>query len=97
MKPIRNRTRDLAFYAVLLIIMVGVIVAMTRSEAPEKVKSYSELVDLFQQEKVKSFYTSPESTGTCCISSCVRTTRRSRRKRPMTSIISRSSMKTSMS
>ena len=64
MKPIRNRTRDLAFYAVLLIIMVGVIVAMTRSEAPEKVKSYSELVDLFQQEKVKSFYTSPESTGT---------------------------------
>ena len=64
MKPNRNRTRDLGFYALLLIIMVAVIFTMTRSEPTDEVKSYSDLVDLFQQEKVKYFATRPNSSGT---------------------------------
>ena len=64
MKPNRNRTRDLGFYALLLIIMVAVIFTMTRTEPANEVKSYSDLVDLFQQEKVKYFATRPGSSGT---------------------------------
>ena len=64
MKPNRNRTRDLGFYALLLIIMVAVIFTMTRSEPSDEVKSYSDLVDLFRQEKVKYFATRPNSSGT---------------------------------
>ena len=64
MKPNRNRTRDFGFYALLLIIMVAVIFTMTRSEPTDEVKSYSDLVDLFQQEKVKYFATRPNSSGT---------------------------------
>ena len=64
MKPNRNRARDLGFYALLLVIMVAVIFTMTRDEAANEVKSYSELVDLFQQEKVQYFATRPGSGGT---------------------------------
>ena len=48
----------------LLIIMVAVIFTMTRDEPANEVKSYAELVDLFQQEKVKYFATRPGSSGT---------------------------------
>ncbi len=64
MKPNRNRARDLGFYVLLLVIMVAVIYTMTRTEPANQVKSYSELVDLFQQEKVKYFETRPGSSGT---------------------------------
>ena len=64
MKPNRNRARDLGFYVLLLVIMVAVIYTMTRSEPVNEVKSYSELIDLFQSEKVKYFETRPGSSGT---------------------------------
>ena len=64
MKPNRNRARDLGFYVLLLVIMIAVIYTMTRSEPTNEVKSYSELVDLFQQEKVQYFATRPSSSGT---------------------------------
>ena len=64
MKPNRNRARDLGFYVLLLVIMVAVIYTMTRTEPANEVKSYSELIDLFQNEKVKYFETRPGSSGT---------------------------------
>jgi len=64
LKPNRNRARDLGFYVLLLIIMVAVIYTMTRTEPANEVKSYSELIDLFQSEKVKYFETRPGSSGT---------------------------------
>ncbi len=63
MKPNRNRTRDLGFYALLLIIMIAVIFTMTRDSSPNDIESYSELVDLFQQGKVKSFVYRPGTSG----------------------------------
>ena len=64
MEPNRNRARDLGFYVLLLVIMVAVIYTMTRTEPANEVKSYSELIDLFQNEKVKYFETRPGSSGT---------------------------------
>ena len=57
MNPKRNRARDLGFYILLLIIMVAVIFTMTKDNKAAEVDSYSDLVDLFQQEKVQSFRT----------------------------------------
>ena len=56
MKPNRNRSRDLGFYILLIVILVATIYVMTRTPDTEKM-TYSELVDLFTEEKVKSFYT----------------------------------------
>ncbi len=57
MKPNRNRTRDLGFYALLLVILVAVIFTMTQDREENQVESYSELVELFKNEKVQSFQT----------------------------------------
>ena len=57
MNPKRNRARDVGFYVLLLLIMVAVIFTMTRDAEPASVESYSELADLFTQEKVQSFST----------------------------------------
>ena len=57
MNPKRNRTRDIGFYVLLLLILSAVIFTMTRDKEPSSVDSYSDLVDLFQQEKVQSFET----------------------------------------
>ena len=62
MKPNRNRARDLGFYILLLVIMVAVIFTMTRDTEPDQIESYSELVDLFKQEKVQSFVYRPGSS-----------------------------------
>ena len=67
MKSNRNRARDLGFYVLLLVIMVAVIFAMTRTESPEQVHNYSDLVDLFQQEKVKSFEYTSTASGSAII------------------------------
>ena len=61
--PNRNRARDLGFYVLLLVIMVAVIFTMTRDTEPGQVKSYSELVDLFREEKVQSFVYRPGSSS----------------------------------
>ena len=63
MKPNRNRARDLGFYVLLLVIMVAVIFTMTRDTEPDQIESYSQLVDLFQQEKVQSFVYRPGSSA----------------------------------
>ena len=61
MKPNRNRTRDLGFYVLLIVIMIAVIFTMTGDKDAGKVKNYSDLVDLFSQEKVQSFRTEGNS------------------------------------
>ena len=63
MKPNRNRARDLGFYVLLLVIMVAVIFTMTRDTDPDQIESYSELVDLFKEEKVQSFVYRPGSSS----------------------------------
>ena len=57
MNPKRNRARDIGFYVLLLLILVAVIFTMTKDTEPDQVETYSELVDLFKQEKVESFTT----------------------------------------
>ncbi len=57
MKPNRNRTRDLGFYVLLMVILIAVIFTMTKDSGADKIKKYSELVDLFNEEKVQSFKT----------------------------------------
>ena len=61
MKPNRNRTRDLGFYALLMVLLVSVILTMTRDTGSNQLESYSELVDLFNEEKVQSFTTEGNS------------------------------------
>ena len=63
LKPNRNRARDLGFYVLLLVIMLAVVFTMTRDSSPNELNSYSELVDLFQQEKVESFVYRPGSSA----------------------------------
>ena len=57
MKPNRNRARDLGFYVLLIVIMMAVIFTMTGEKDTNKIKNYSDLVDLFTEEKVQSFIT----------------------------------------
>ncbi len=57
MKPKSNRARDLGFYVLLIVIMIAVIFTMTEDKDPNQLKTYSELVDLFEEEKVQSFTT----------------------------------------
>ena len=52
-----KRARDLGFYVLLIAIMIAVIFTMTGTSDTKKLKNYSDLVDLFQKEKVKSFTT----------------------------------------
>jgi len=63
LKPNRNRARDLGFYVLLLVILVAVIFTMTRETEPDQIETYSELVDLFKQEKVQSFVYRPGSSS----------------------------------
>ncbi len=56
MKQNRNRIRDIGFYVLLLLIIVAVIATMSRDSAKEAM-IYSDLVDLFREEKVQSFIT----------------------------------------
>jgi cell division protease FtsH len=57
LKPNRNRARDLGFYVLLIVIMMAVIFTMTGEKDTNKIKNYSDLVDLFTEEKVQSFRT----------------------------------------
>ena len=57
MKPNRNRTRDLGFYVLLMIILVAVIFTMTKDGDANKLDNYSDLVTLFENEQVQSFTT----------------------------------------
>ena len=52
-----KRARDLGFYVLLIAIMIAVIFTMTQSSESKQLKEYSDLVDLFEKEKVQSFST----------------------------------------
>ena len=57
MKPNRSRSRDLGFYVLLIVILVAIIFTMTNDKKANEVENYSDLIDLFKQEKVQSFTT----------------------------------------
>ena len=52
-----KRARDLGFYVLLIAIMIAVIFTMTGNKNTKELKNYSDLVDLFEKEQVKSFTT----------------------------------------
>ena len=54
-KPERNKARDIGFYALLIVILLATIIAMTNGSSKSLTKPYSEVRDLFLQEKVQSF------------------------------------------
>ena len=52
-----KRARDLGFYVLLIVILIAVIYTMTGTSEAKQLKNYSDLVDLFEAEKVQSFTT----------------------------------------
>ena len=54
MKPNRNRTRDLGFYLVMMVIFIAIILSFTKDTQSQELK-YSDLVELFTEERVQSF------------------------------------------
>ena len=56
MKPERNRSREIGFYVLILVILAATIFSMLGGRKQAET-SYSDLVDLFRQEKVQSFVT----------------------------------------
>ncbi|MDO5445859.1 MAG: ATP-dependent zinc metalloprotease FtsH, partial [Eubacteriales bacterium] len=60
-KPDKNKARDIGFYVLLAVILIAVIFTINQDSEANKVKSYSELVDLFESEKVQSFKTEGSS------------------------------------
>ena len=57
MKPNRNKTRDIGFYILLAVIVIAVVFTINNDTKTDQLDSYSELVDLFENEKVQSFKT----------------------------------------
>ena len=77
-KPGKNKARDIGFYALILVILLATIFTMNSKDTATGVVGYSELRDLFIDEKVDSFvaegniitvYLKDESTVTCELSS----------------------------
>ena len=56
MKPERNRTREIGFYILILVILAATVYTMLSGKKQEETV-YSDLVDLFSEEKVESFVT----------------------------------------
>ena len=57
MKPNRNKARDIGFYVLLAIIIIAVVYTINSDTRKDQLDSYSELVDLFEKEKIQSFKT----------------------------------------
>lgn len=57
MKKNRNQARDVGFYILILVILLATVFAMTQNNEPTEELTYSEVVELFENERVKSFYT----------------------------------------
>ena len=55
--PNKNKGRDIGFYILIAAIIIAVIFTINDDSPENKVESYSELVTLFQEEKVESFKT----------------------------------------
>ena len=56
-KPQGNKARDIGFYVLLALILIAIIFTIKNEPDEDSVESYSELVDLFEAEKVQSFVT----------------------------------------
>ena len=54
-KPGKNRARDIGFYALLIVILLATIFTMNMNGNKSSTVEYSEVRDLFLQEKVESF------------------------------------------
>ena len=76
-RPSRNRARDIGFYALLIVILLATIFTMNSSGQTSTSIKYSEVRDLFLQEKVDSFaaegneltlYLKDGSVATCTLS-----------------------------
>ena len=76
-RPNRNRARDIGFYALLIVILLATIFTMNSSGQTSTSIKYSEVHDLFMQEKVDSFaaegneltlYLKDGSVATCTLS-----------------------------
>ena len=59
MKPERNRSREIGFYVLILVILAATIFSMLGGKKQAET-TYSDLVDLFREEKVQSFVTRGE-------------------------------------
>ena len=56
MKPERNRSREIGFYALILVVLAATIFSMLGGKKQVET-TYSDLADLFREEKVQSFIT----------------------------------------
>ena len=56
MKPERNRGREIGFYVLILVILAATIFSMLGGKKQTET-AYSDLSDLFREEKVQSFVT----------------------------------------
>ena len=56
MKPERNRSRELGFYVLILVILAATVFSMLGGKKQAET-TYSDLADLFRAEKVQSFVT----------------------------------------
>jgi len=54
-KPGKNKARDIGFYALLIVILLAIIFTMNPANKTTDEIAYSEVRDLFRQEKVESF------------------------------------------
>ncbi len=62
MKPNKSRPRDMGFYALILLILLATVFSLTSESATANDVVYSDIIDLFEQEKVESFTTSGDET-----------------------------------
>ena len=56
MKPERNRSREIGFYVLILVILAATVFSMLGGKKQQET-TYSDLVDLFRDEQVQSFVT----------------------------------------
>lgn len=55
MSPKNNKSRQVGFYILILVILLTTVYTMTRGDRASEGLTYSEVVDLFKQEKVEKF------------------------------------------
>ena len=59
--PNKKRIRDIGFYALLAVILFAIIFTITGESDDNALDNYSDLVTLFDEEKIQSFYTKDNS------------------------------------
>ena len=57
MKKNRNQARDVGFYVLILVILLATVFTMTSQNGVAPEVSYSEVIELFENEQVESFGT----------------------------------------